>query len=214
MGNRSREYIGIDRFFEPTWFPLTTSCCVYETRDSRIEGVDRAVHLTLKKELFNNGRKLEVPEDAMKKQWRLLIREGTKIATIASGFPQTEIPIRKTKENIQIVKSAIAIAEKAIVGEVHVLKKSRQDWVFYQDEPLDLFFGNQKKRHGRNVPLSLRWSILTADGFACRKCGATKADGAILEVDHIHPICGGGSNQPSNLQTLCFACNRGKGGKH
>jgi 5-methylcytosine-specific restriction endonuclease McrA len=34
-----------------------------------------------------------------------------------------------------------------------------------------------------------------------------------LEVDHITPRAHGGTNDPSNFWTLCFACNRGKGVK-
>jgi len=214
MGNRSREYIGINRYFDASWFPLTSSCCAYETRDPRIEGVDRQFHLAAKKELFDYGRKFEVPETEMKKQWRMLIEEGTKIATMASGFPQVEIPIKKSVENVARVKEALEIAEKAVVGEIHGLKKSRQEWAFYQDRPLDLFFDQSKKRHKRYVPLSVRWEVLKRDSFACCKCGAKKDDGAILEVDHVVAIANGGSNDPANLQTLCFQCNRGKGKKN
>ncbi len=31
-----------------------------------------------------------------------------------------------------------------------------------------------------------------------------------LEVDHIMPVSRGGSDDISNLQLLCFECNRGK----
>jgi diadenosine tetraphosphate (Ap4A) HIT family hydrolase len=43
-------------------------------------------------------------------------------------------------------------------------------------------------------------------------CGATKKERR-LEVDHIKPRSKGGTNDPSNLQALCYQCNRAKGAK-
>jgi len=45
----------------------------------------------------------------------------------------------------------------------------------------------------------------------CAQCGRTPTeDGVKLEVDHIIPMTWGGTNNLSNLQPLCEACNRGK----
>jgi hypothetical protein len=62
-------------------------------------------------------------------------------------------------------------------------------------------------------PLSkrLRFKIFARDGFKCRYCGKTSAD-AILVVDHIHPVCEGGTDDPENLATACEPCNQGKSG--
>jgi HNH endonuclease len=60
------------------------------------------------------------------------------------------------------------------------------------------------------LPLKLRYEVLLRDGKRCVCCGASVADGAVLEVDHIIPVAGGGTNELTNLQTLCFDCNRGK----
>jgi HNH endonuclease len=58
---------------------------------------------------------------------------------------------------------------------------------------------------------SQRFAIIRRDGYRCRMCGAQSEDGAQLEVDHKIPRARGGTNDPSNLWTLCFTCNRGKG---
>ena len=62
----------------------------------------------------------------------------------------------------------------------------------------------------RNVPPKRRIEVLEKYKFRCAYCGASAADGASLEVDHIIPVSKGGSNELSNLQTLCKSCNVGK----
>lgn len=58
--------------------------------------------------------------------------------------------------------------------------------------------------------LSLRFQILKRDSYRCQLCGRSAQDGARLEVDHKHARSRGGTNDPTNLWTLCFECNRGK----
>lgn len=67
--------------------------------------------------------------------------------------------------------------------------------------------------HGKKLRPSKRLQVLQRDGFRCQICGVTADDGAHvrLEVDHRIPRTRGGTNDLSNLVTLCFACNRGKG---
>lgn len=45
----------------------------------------------------------------------------------------------------------------------------------------------------------------------CEKCGVSEhAPGVVLEIDHIIPRALNGSNDASNLQTLCARCHREK----
>lgn len=76
------------------------------------------------------------------------------------------------------------------------------------------------QRHGEKLRLSgftnvgsLRKSLgkklraqLLAGGL-CKLCGTVDN----LVIDHIVPICRGGSSRPENLQVLCAPCNRMKG---
>lgn len=61
----------------------------------------------------------------------------------------------------------------------------------------------------------LREHILKRDNYTCCNCGnsITKEPNLLLEVDHIVPIAKGGRTEESNLQTLCWRCNRAKGDK-
>jgi len=59
----------------------------------------------------------------------------------------------------------------------------------------------------------VRYEVLKRDGARCLLCGASRKDGAVLNVDHIKPLKKFWSLRldPENLQTLCSACNHGKG---
>jgi len=60
---------------------------------------------------------------------------------------------------------------------------------------------------------TLRYEVLVEQGARCKCCGATAADGIVINVDHIKPR----RTHPelalvkSNLQVLCSDCNMGKG---
>lgn len=51
---------------------------------------------------------------------------------------------------------------------------------------------------------ALRDFVLHRDGYACRRCRARYAP---FTIDHVVSIRNGGNHHPSNLQTLCKACN-------
>lgn len=56
----------------------------------------------------------------------------------------------------------------------------------------------------------LRWSILTRDLFACRRCGQRHADTSQLVCDHVEPHRGDRQRFWSGpFQTLCKACHDG-----
>jgi len=61
----------------------------------------------------------------------------------------------------------------------------------------------------------LRESVLVRDKHTCMSCGISTQKEAhlLLEVDHIMPIAKGGITIETNLQTLCWKCNRTKGAK-
>ncbi|WP_116654403.1 HNH endonuclease [Pelagibacterium sediminicola] len=63
----------------------------------------------------------------------------------------------------------------------------------------------------QTVGKKLRFDVFKRDQFQCVYCGATPSESVLLEVDHVHPVAAGGTNDIDNLVTACFACNRGKG---
>lgn len=54
-----------------------------------------------------------------------------------------------------------------------------------------------------------RFEIFKRDAFTCQYCGNTPPT-VVLEVDHILAVANGGDDDPLNLTTSCFDCNRGK----
>ncbi len=63
----------------------------------------------------------------------------------------------------------------------------------------------------------LRGWIKERDHHTCQNpaCGVSVAmePNLLLEIDHIVPVSKGGLSEPTNLQTLCWRCNRSKGAK-
>lgn len=61
----------------------------------------------------------------------------------------------------------------------------------------------------------LREAIKKRDNYTCKHCGNSTSNepNLLLEIDHIVPIAKGGLTEESNLQTLCWKCNRTKGAK-
>jgi len=66
------------------------------------------------------------------------------------------------------------------------------------------------KRTDSPVSPKQRFRILQRDNFQCQLCGRSRADGAVLEVDHRTPVSKGGKSTDDNLWALCWECNRGK----
>ena len=59
------------------------------------------------------------------------------------------------------------------------------------------------------VRKSVRFEVFKRDSFTCQYCGEKSPD-VVLEVDHITPVAGGGTNDILNLVTACRSCNAGK----
>lgn len=91
--------------------------------------------------------------------------------------------------------------------------KTTEDFIKYLNDRI-----NYKKtsRAQRNLmTVALREEIKKRDNYTCKKCGISLRDEPhlLLEVDHIIPIAKGGITEISNLQTLCWQCNRSKSSK-
>ncbi|KAB0242614.1 HNH endonuclease [Microcystis aeruginosa EAWAG127a] len=59
------------------------------------------------------------------------------------------------------------------------------------------------------IPIEVRKYVYQRDNYQCQSCGKPE-NFTQLSIDHIIPLALGGSNDISNLQTLCLSCNRRK----
>jgi 5-methylcytosine-specific restriction enzyme A len=57
-----------------------------------------------------------------------------------------------------------------------------------------------------SFPKEVREYVFQRDNHQCQSCGRSSK----LTIDHIIPLAKGGSNDISNLQTLCTSCNSQK----
>ncbi len=70
--------------------------------------------------------------------------------------------------------------------------------------------GSRRPKTRPEISASKRFDIMRRDNFRCQLCGRVASDDAILQIDHKVPVAKGGTNDDSNLWTLCSDCNLAK----
>lgn len=69
--------------------------------------------------------------------------------------------------------------------------------------------GNTRKTRRSKIPAHVRTAVMEQYKYRCVSCGGHKS----LTIDHLLPVCLGGSDDICNLQVLCHSCNSRKGGR-
>jgi len=83
-----------------------------------------------------------------------------------------------------------------------------QPWAFKEKRGETIW---EHRRPGLGlIPGRVRYETLKRARFRCELCGIS-ADERALDVDHIFPKSQGGTDDPDNLQALCWLCNTNKG---
>jgi 5-methylcytosine-specific restriction endonuclease McrA len=71
---------------------------------------------------------------------------------------------------------------------------------------------SQRKNKSRAIPSATRTHIWQRDGGACTYTDPTTGHRCnsrhFIQLDHIHPVALGGTNEPENLRLLCGQHNR------
>ncbi|HSP17639.1 MAG TPA: HNH endonuclease signature motif containing protein [Thermoanaerobaculia bacterium] len=112
-----------------------------------------------------------------------------------------------------LVKSRVAIARQLVEEDRVAAPRSELEPEQPRQPKSERVSRTDQYKQRKLLSRRLRWRILQRDDFRCRKCGADAASDhhVRLDVDHIIPVSAGGRTEPGNLQTLCSACNGGKG---
>ena len=63
------------------------------------------------------------------------------------------------------------------------------------------------------IPTEVRKFVFERNNYQCQSCNKIDLTAKNLQVDHIIALAQGGTNDMSNLQTLCAKCNREKSAK-
>ena len=121
-----------------------------------------------------------------------------------SGGEISEYILRETGEVISARSVQRVVKDWGLsrgIGDAfrNAMSKGRVTWQLEE---------NKKRREGarHQLPRGLRYSIIQRDGAKCTLCGAKE----LLQVDHIIARVHGGTDEESNLRTLCIDCNLGK----
>lgn len=129
--------------------------------------------------------------DNLELVWRELERPPGQPSMAQHGFRISAVPYRRQWGSLRKACALLARFKREEISEQQLLG------------------GVASKQPRVALPLKIRWDVLKRDDYRCLKCGARPPD-VELEVDHIVPVSGGGTNDLANLRTLCRPCNQGK----
>ena len=121
------------------------------------------------------------------------------------------------KEIMMIIIAVLVIIVIKIL--MMFLDSNRENKKYRQKETVA-----KDRRKRRVITVRMRNNVLERDNYTCQICGISKGlldsycpglgDFLLLEIDHIQPVSKGGVGyEESNLQTLCWRCNRKKSDK-
>ena len=93
------------------------------------------------------------------------------------------------------------LSDSEIDQLISMCKESITEFLSKREDPW-----NHRRKSSGYISGSIRYKILSRAKFRCELCGIS-AEHKALEVDHIVPRNLGGSDDESNLQSLCYSCN-------
>lgn len=113
-----------------------------------------------------------------------------------------ETGISITTRFIQLTLKSLGIVRSLSEARKLGISRGRIDYKHLQ-KPI------KSTEYRKGISLALRYAVFKRDKFRCVICGRDSSETKLV-IDHIKPVVKGGTNNISNLRTLCTACNHGK----
>lgn len=98
------------------------------------------------------------------------------------------------REHLEAAKEIVAVQFR---GDRAYAAQILEHWL-YEERATD-----RPEPTRKPISAKLRREVFEADAYRCVECDSYEH----LQVDHIHPVSRGGTNDRENLQTLCRTCN-------
>lgn len=125
---------------------------------------------------------------------------------ITKGYPTQTLKrhgiIEHTKGVYRLLPDAAKLSEWERASLVALCDAKVADYVAQRQDAI----WRHRAQNFDPVPGSLRYLVLQRARGRCEACGISNQERAV-QVDHIVPRTKGGTNELSNLQALCSACN-------
>jgi hypothetical protein len=110
----------------------------------------------------------------------------------------------------ELYQSLIFVSSEESLLQEPILSEMIYKAKLMAKEKVDNMAIKSKVRNKRNpIDSKLRHECFKRDGYKCVECGATKNE-SVLHCDHMTSVVQGGTDELSNLQTLCKECNLAK----